>query len=194
MEHTKRQIEIIEAATKLIGEKGIQNLTTKKLAEDVGFSEPALYRHFKNKTQILTSVLLFYKDQLKKGLNSILKSDHNSLDKISAIIDFQFDHFTKYPAVIMVIFAETSFQYNSELSKVVSTIMAQKRTLMISILESGQQNGDIRKDISAGQLCTMVMGGMRFTVLRWRLEDFSFNLKLEGNELINTYKLLLKRN
>ncbi|MCB0409114.1 MAG: helix-turn-helix transcriptional regulator, partial [Flavobacteriales bacterium] len=48
MNYSDRQIEIIVAATKLISEKGIQNLTTKNLAAEMSFSEPALYRHFKN--------------------------------------------------------------------------------------------------------------------------------------------------
>ena len=53
MEFTNRQIEIIEAAKKLIGEKGIQNITTKNLAKEMAFTEAALYRHFKNKNEYL---------------------------------------------------------------------------------------------------------------------------------------------
>ena len=41
-----RQIEIMEAATARIDTYGIQNLTIKNLAADIGLSEPALYRHF----------------------------------------------------------------------------------------------------------------------------------------------------
>ena len=55
---TKRQIEVIDASKDLIGEKGVQNLTIKNLAKKMSFTEPALYRHFKDKTQILTGLLL----------------------------------------------------------------------------------------------------------------------------------------
>ena len=43
----------MEAATNRISKYGIQNLTIKTLAEDMGLSEPALYRHFKVKNEIL---------------------------------------------------------------------------------------------------------------------------------------------
>ena len=95
MDFTKRQIEIIKSATILIGEKGIQNLTTKNLAEKMSFSEPALYRHFKNKTEILKSVLLYYKSELKNELSAIINSEITGKEKIKAIIDFQFNHFNK---------------------------------------------------------------------------------------------------
>ena len=44
-----RQIEIMEAATQRIDHYGIQELTIKNLASDIGVSEAALYRHFKSK-------------------------------------------------------------------------------------------------------------------------------------------------
>lgn len=193
MDFTKRQTEILLAATQLIGEKGIQNLTTKNLAERMSFSEPALYRHFKNKNDILISVLLFYKGLLKKGLSEIIQSNNHSFNKIGQMIDFQFNHFSKNPAIIMVIFAETSFQYNHDLSKTVYDILTQKKTLVEQIISEGQLKDEIRKDISPSQLTNLIMGSMRFTVLKWRLENYTSDIKSEGKELLNTLnKLLIK--
>jgi AcrR family transcriptional regulator len=59
-EFTDRQIEIMEAATNRISKYGIQNLTIKTLAEDIGLSEPALYRHFKSKNEILLVCSIFH--------------------------------------------------------------------------------------------------------------------------------------
>ncbi len=193
MELSKRQIEIVEAATKLIGEKGIQNLTTKHLAAEMDFSEPALYRHFKGKTEILKSVLVFFKERLGRGLSDIISSELTGLEQIKAMIDFQFNHFSKNPAVIMVIFAETSFQYDSVLSKAVAMIMKQKAKTVAKIVEKGQQQGVIRNDISAEQLTTTIMGSMRITILRWRLSNFEFDLIEEGEKLWHTIELLIKK-
>jgi TetR/AcrR family fatty acid metabolism transcriptional regulator len=189
---SKRQIEIIEAATKLIGKGGVKSLTTKALAAEMDFSEPALYRHFADKNEILKSVLIYYKEILREGLSNVIDSDSTGMEKIKAMIDFQFKHFTKFPAVIMVIFSETSFQYDSELSQIVSGIMLQKSKMVSKIIESGQQEGAIRRDIAPGQLATVIMGSMRFTLLKWRLSNFDFDLIQEGKELWNTIELLLK--
>ena len=191
MNFSKRQIEIILAATHLIGEKGVQNLTTKNLAKEIGFSEPALYRHFKDKTEIISSVLVYYKYELQLGLKSVISNDLSALEKIEALVEFQFTHFTKYPAIIMVIFSETSFQYTSVLSNVVKSIMEEKSQGLVNLIESGEKDNSIRNDISAQQLCVLIMGSMRLTVLRWRLSNFSFNLVKEGNTLQQTLKLLL---
>jgi len=193
MDFTKRQIEIIKSATILIGEKGIQNLTTKNLAEKMSFSEPALYRHFKNKTEILKSVLLYYKSELKNELFAIINSEITGKEKIKAIIDFQFNHFNKNPAVIMVIFSETSFQYDNILSKTVAEIMKQKKAMVDTIILNGQQENSIRNDIEASQLTNIIMGSMRFTILRWRLSNFEKNLIKERNKLWITIETLIKK-
>ena len=193
MDLSKRQIEIIEAATKLIGDGGVQSLTTKTLAAEIGFSEPALYRHFSDKNEILKTILLFFKDVLRKGTMEIIKTDLSAEKKIQAMIDFQFNHLEKNPAIIMVLFSETSFQYNTELSNMVSQIMKQKSEMVAGMIESGQQEGVIRTDISAMQLATIVMGSMRFTLLKWRLSDFNFDLLQEGKQLGVTLELLLKK-
>ena len=194
MSFTKRQIEIIEAATRLIGKGGVQSLTTKSLAAEIGFSEPALYRHFSDKNEILKSVLMYYKEFLRQGLTDIIQSKSTGKEKIKAMIEFQFNHFTESPAVIMVIFSETSFQFNNQLSQTVSEIMLKKRAMVSTIIASGQVEGNIRSDISPEQLTTMIMGSMRFTILRWRLSNFDFDLIKEGKELCKTIDLLLEKN
>ncbi len=192
MDLTKRQIEIIQAATKLIGDKGIQNLTTKNLAAEIGFSEPALYRHFKGKTDILVSVLGFYKKSLSQGMAGILTSDSTGVEKLVEILKFQFKHFSNNPAIVMVIFAETSFQYEKRLSNVVLDVLNRKKAMLEEIIVLGQNDGSIRKDVSPEHISSVFMGGMRFTILRWRLNEYNFDLNKEAELLSNAYKTLLK--
>ena len=54
---TVRQQEIVEKSIRLISEKGIQGFTIKNLAKSVGISEPAIYRHFESKIEILITIL-----------------------------------------------------------------------------------------------------------------------------------------
>jgi AcrR family transcriptional regulator len=193
MNFTERQIEIIDASKDLIGRKGIQNLTIKNLAEKMSFSEPALYRHFKDKTEILKSLLLFHREIIKSGIFKILNSDQSSLEKFQKILEFKFDHIKKNPAIVMVIFSETSFQYSSVLSSIVSKIMKQRSKKIIELLKEGQKNHEIRNDINPEQLATIIMGGIRKTILNWKLEGFKSDLNVEGKKLWITIEKLIKK-
>ncbi len=82
---TERQQQIVEIAIKLIADKGIQNLTTKNLAKEIGISEPAIYRHFSNKLEILKAVITNFQIKMKPALEKLKKS-LNSLNKIENFI------------------------------------------------------------------------------------------------------------
>ena len=123
-EFTDRQIEIMEAATNRISKFGIQNLTIKTLAEDIGLSEPALYRHFKSKNQILWSLLEYFKTEMENRIQSIpFKTSTSEEDKLRAIFNSQLQTFVNKPAIVSVIFAESIFHYEENLSNKVSEIM-----------------------------------------------------------------------
>lgn len=190
MEYTARQIEIINASTELINQGGIQQLTTKALAEKMGFSEPAIYRHFKNKTDILSSVLNYFGMGLKTKMTELIEGDGKGIDKLKQIIDFQFEQFSNHPAIVMVIFAETSFQYEEKLSNAVYNILTNKKERVVSIIEQGQKDRSIRSDVDPNQLASVFMGSMRFTILQWRLNNYSNDLKKNGKMLWNVIETL----
>lgn len=191
MNYTNRQIEIINAATELINEGGIQQLTTKSLALKMNFSEPALYRHFKNKNEILSSLLNYYGQVLKSKMDELLSDENAGLIKLKQMMKFQFEHFSIHPAIVMVIFAETSFQYEEKLSKAVNNILINKKQRVVNIIELGQKDGSLRKDIEPDQLASIFMGSMRFTILQWRLNSYQSNLKKDGDLLWKTFKTLI---
>lgn len=191
MEYTARQIEIINAATELINRGGIQQLTTKALAEEMGFTEPAIYRHFKNKTDILSSLLNYYGFGLRTKFSELIESEDKGINKLKKIIDFQFEHFSNHPAIVMVIFAETSFQFEEKLSKAVLSILINKKEQVVCILEQGQKDGSIRADVNTNQLASVFMGSMRFTILQWRLNNYANDLKKEGELLWETMEKLV---
>jgi TetR/AcrR family fatty acid metabolism transcriptional regulator len=52
-----RQLEIIEAAGKILTASGVSGLTIKNLAKEMKFSESAIYRHFTSKEEIIIALL-----------------------------------------------------------------------------------------------------------------------------------------
>ena len=62
MELTERQQQIVNISIDLIAGQGIQNLTIKNISKEVGFSEPAIYRHFDSKYDIIMAMLDSFQD------------------------------------------------------------------------------------------------------------------------------------
>jgi len=180
-----RQIEIMEAATARIDKYGIQNLTIKTLASDIGLSEPALYRHFKSKNDILLGLLNYFITGMKNRFSNIpVNPDATAGDELKAIFHSQLQTFTNKPAIVSVIFAESIFHYDEGLTKKVSEIMDLMHQYVKANIEKGQKAGQYSKLINVSTLTTIILGGIRMTVLKWKLSGHKSNLIKDGNTVL----------
>ncbi|NLB63331.1 MAG: TetR/AcrR family transcriptional regulator [Fibrobacter sp.] len=192
MQLSSRQIEIIEAAALRIDEYGIQNLTTKTLAQDIGISEPALYRHFAGKNDILLTLLQYFKHQLQQRL-LLLDTKASAAVTLKQIFQQQFQIFTENPAIVSVIFAESIFQFNPELSQKVKEIMILMSETVENNIVLGQKQGEYRSTLSPKATVTIITGAMRMAVLKWKLSKHQSDLNQDGQAVLDgLFKLLLK--
>jgi AcrR family transcriptional regulator len=67
---TARQAEILDRTAELVAEAGLANLTMKRVAERVGFTEPAIYRHFTGKRELVLGLV----DRLGERLLGTLRA------------------------------------------------------------------------------------------------------------------------
>lgn len=183
---TARQIEIIEAATKRIDEHGIQDLTIKTLAADLNLSEAALYRHFKSKNDILLGLLTYFIDEMKDRLADLLSNkDQSPSALLKDLFNSQLKTFVAKPSIVSVIFSESIFQFNKELSDTVSSMMEIMQTHIEAIVKKGQTNGSFSKIVGVSTTTTIIMGGMRITVLKWKLSGHKSDLINDGGKVLN---------
>ena len=192
---SERQIEIIEAATKRIDEHGIQDLTIKTLAADLNLSEAALYRHFKSKNDILLGLLTYFIEDMKGRLDSILSNkDRTPSELLNDLFDSQLKTFVQRPSVVSVIFSESIFQFNKELSATVSSMMELMQKHIESIVKKGQDNGSFSKIVGVSTTTTIIMGGMRITVLKWKLSGHRSDLIKDGKKVLNGILKMVEAN
>lgn len=183
---SERQIEIIEAATKRIDEHGIQDLTIKTLASDLNLSEAALYRHFKSKNDILLGLLTYFIEEMKGRLDFILSNKSRTPSELlNDLFDSQLRTFVQRPSIVSVIFSESIFQFNKELSDTVSSMMNLMQNHIESIVKKGQDDGSFSKIAGVSTTTTIIMGGMRITVLKWKLSGHRSDLIKDGNKVLN---------
>lgn len=183
---SERQIEIIEAATKRIDEHGIQDLTIKTLAADLNLSEAALYRHFKSKNEILLGLLIYFIEEMKGRLDVILSNkDRSPSELLKDLFDSQLKTFVQKPSVVSVIFSESIFQFNKKLSSTVSSMMELMQNHIETIVRKGQANGSFSKIVGVSTTTTIIMGGMRITVLKWKLSGHKSDLIKDGNKVLS---------
>lgn len=190
-EYTDRQNQIIQESIQLIANKGIQGLTIKNISKAIGISEPAIYRHFENKDDIILAIISTMKQSTEEELSHV--DDNNpTIENIKKMIQGHTNRFIKNPSLTAIIFSEEIFNNNSILVKPIRMMMKRNQNKLIAMIEKGQASGDVRKDIQAEQISLMVIGSFRFLVSKWHIMNFDFDLKKEVNEMLHAIEKVLK--
>lgn len=191
MEIRDRQLEIITAAGEILEEFGVTGLTTKRLAEKMGFAEAALYRHFRNKEDIIITLLNYLAANMEERLQSAIQGIEDPAEQLAEIFNNQFDFFRQHPEFLVAIFSDGLLEASQGINSAIQQIMMVKRKWLLRIIGEGQKQAVFRTDVSAEDLAHVIMGTFRLQMLQWRMGGHAFDLRVKGKKLMRSiFKLI----
>ncbi len=91
MKVESRKQEIINAASILFKEKGYSAVTMRDLAKAMGIKAASLYNHIQSKQEILSTIIISLAEEFTTGMNQIVNSQNNTIQKLENIIDLHID-------------------------------------------------------------------------------------------------------
>jgi len=106
----ERQKEIVRAALELLDESGVQNLTISHIAERVGISEAALYRHFDGKLDIISGCIEFVGKQMEERLSTISSEETSALEEMKGIFIRHLEFIEKNPGTASIVLRRSPLQ------------------------------------------------------------------------------------
>ncbi|MCB9247765.1 MAG: TetR/AcrR family transcriptional regulator [Ignavibacteriales bacterium] len=185
----ERQKTIIDEALNIIHERGYEALSIRELANRVKISEPAIYRHFLNKEDIILGILSRISDFDQELIKSVNKKD-SPLEKLNEFIKFHFSFLEKNKQMTSVIFAEEIFTQSNILKEKLLKILKHRKMLIVDIIESAKSDNKI-KEVDSTELSKIIIGTIRMSVLEWKLGNFSYSLIESGNKIIKNLEKLI---
>ena len=185
--YTKRQIQIIHAAVELIAAGGMSALTMNQIASKINVTEPALYRHFKSKKEILLGVIKL----LRHSRQISATNEKSGWDLVESSMQNRIASFIEMPGLAAIIFSEEIFSGDNDLSLQIKAMMKETQERFIRVMQLAQQEGTIRPDLEAEQIALMVIGSFRFLVTQWHLFENNFDLDKRASALFTDLRKLL---
>lgn len=187
-----RQLEIIEAAGRLLTSSGVSGLTIKNLAKEMGFSESALYRHFTSKEEIIVALLTYLADLMDERLSRLIKGDEDPEEKFRKLFGSQVELFSKHPHFVVAVFSDGLMEESQKINVAILKIMTVNMKHLMPIILEGQQKKIFTNSITTEELVHIVMASFRLQMFKWRIAHFKFNLEKSANNIISAILTLIK--
>lgn len=187
-----RQLEIIEAAGKILTASGISGLTIKNLAKEMKFSESAIYRHFTSKEEIVIALLEYLAYTMDERLTGATSSEQSPEEKFKTLFQNQLSFFKKHPHFVVAVFSDGLLEESKRINETILKIMSIKMKHLKSIVEEGQQKGIFTCALTTDEIIHIVVGSFRLQMYKWRVANFQFDLEQKGNNLIQSLLTIIK--
>lgn len=191
MEVTPRQIEIIEAAGKILTSSGVSGLTIKNLAKEMQFSESAIYRHFASKEEIVVAMLEFLADSIEGRLTNAIKSSDPE-EKFKELFHEQLSFFKKNPHFVVAVFSDGLMEESRLINEALLKLITIKTKHLTPIIIEGQQKGIFTDTIPSEELIHIIMGTFKLLMFKWRIANFQSDITRNGANTVYSILKLIK--
>lgn len=179
-----RKTEIVRTAIRLAAETGPDRLTTQQLAEEIGISQPAIFRHFPTKGDIWLAVGQQITTALDVSAEGALEPGQSPGDRICQLVARHLSSIQKNPAIPAILFSRELHAENDQLRQRFADLMANRQAVFASLIAQGIAGGEFRNSVDANDAAGLILALVQGLAMRWSLHNRSFDLVSEGAQLL----------
>ena len=163
-----RRQQILEALALELENRPGARITTARLAEVVGVSEAALYRHFPSKAKMFEALIEFAEESVFGLANRILGEEVDATRRCERILTMLLTFSDRNPGITRVLLGEALVGEHERLRTRVSQFFDRFETQLKQILREGEQATELGLRASVAAIANLLMA-----VVEGRMTQFS---------------------
>jgi AcrR family transcriptional regulator len=172
-----RRDQIAEAALEIVRSKGTRGLSVAAVAKKVGIVPSAVYRHFRNKDDIVTAVLQLIQSRLNANFQAVKHQEIDALDKLHRLLHHHIELIAGNNAIPRIVFSEEVLGGMPEKQAELYAIIQDVLSHVAAIVGDAQATGSVRKDLSPEDVAVAFFGMIQPAAIIWHLSGGAFDLK-----------------
>ncbi len=167
----QRKAEIISAALKLADQVGITGITTKRLAQEVGVVEGALYRHIKTKFDIFSMILDISTRLIDQKFKEIAARKLDPAEALRDFYIFSVDFLEDSPGIYLLLFSDALYVENKALLKQFRTFLLELKGRFEVLIRKGVRTEVFRPDVDPQTFAILYLGVIHTSFTLWNIID-----------------------
>lgn len=151
-----RRVELTDAALRIIATRGVTALTTRSLADEVGLTTGAIFKHFESLDALLVAVV----ERVEVVLDATFPpAGLPPRERLARFVEARSAAVGAQLGIMRLVLSEQfSLSLPAEASDRLAACVAKTRAFLAASVADGQREGTIRADVPAPALTTIVMG------------------------------------
>ena len=177
---------ILDAAISVFAEQGFFQSTIAQIAKEAGVADGTIYLYFKNKDDILVQFYQYKTRQIFERFREAVDKPASAEEKLRCLIRVHLQEFQKDRNMAIVYQAETH-QNRTLGNELIKEMSKMYRDLISEVVELGQEEGTIRRDLYMGLVKRFINGAVDEVINSWIHSGGKYDLVTMADPLVDLF-------
>lgn len=168
----ERKQQILECLAKMLEDSPGGKITTAKLAETVGVSEAALYRHFPSKTKMFEGLIEFIEDAIFSRVALITKEEVPAIKQCENILSLLLLFVERNPGITRLLTGDILTGETDRLRQRITQFYDRLETQLKQILREAELKEGLRPVLPVGNAANLLLAAAEGRISQFVRSEF----------------------
>ncbi|MDX9978747.1 MAG: helix-turn-helix domain-containing protein [Lentisphaeria bacterium] len=187
-----RQEQLVQAALSLLGQDGPRAVTIAEVARRVALVPSGVYRHFRNKDELLDAVLAFMGRRLVANAEAVCRETADAAERLRLLYLRHLRMIRENPGILRLVFSDEVCGGSPERRHTLRRMQEAYLERVAAIVQQGQTEGNLQRNVSPRGAALLFLGLIQPAAILWHLSDGEIDLPAEAERCWSLFHLAIR--
>lgn len=184
----ERRAATVEAVINLAAEQNPSDITTTAIAQRMGLTQGALFRHFPTKDAILEAVMTWVAERLLSRVDRAAQNATSPLAALEAVFMAHIDFVSEHPGVPRMLFGELQRPGETLPKRMVQTLIQRYGERLRHLLERGKAIGELDANLDIEAASVSFIGSIQGLVMQSLIAGDAARIRRDASGVFAIYR------
>lgn len=184
----ERRAVTVEAVVELAGEQNPNDITTAAIANRMGLTQGALFRHFPNKDAIFQAVMEWMATRLLSRVDKAVRTASSPLAALEAMFLAHVEFVVEHPGVPRILFGELQRAEQTTPKRMAQTLIQHYGERLQRLIEEGKSCGDLDAGLDTEASAILFIGIIQGLVMQSLLASDLGRIRRDAPRVFAIYR------
>jgi len=179
-----RRSQIVQSTLVLLADTPAERITTRQVARALGISQPALFRHFRSREEILEAVSAHARDELERLAADVLGRKGAPLASLEALIRGLADYVVRNPGMPRLLFHDAGSGESAPFRRPLEDLVSLQRSRAEELVRRAQRSAEVRCDVDPERAAQLLIASLEGLLLQWQRSGRRTPLAREADAML----------
>ncbi|MCP8466058.1 TetR/AcrR family transcriptional regulator [Pseudomonas sp. ZM23] len=190
----ERRAATVEAVVDLAAEQNPSDITTTAIAQRMGLTQGALFRHFPTKDAILQAVMSWVTERLLARVDKAAEGTTSPVAALEAVFMTHIDFVSEHPGVPRMLFGELQRPGETLPKRMVQTLIQHYGERLHRLLEAGKAQGELDAGLDVNAAAVLFIGTIQGLVMQSLLAGKVCRIRRDAPAVFAIYRRGIESN